>query len=302
MTSRSSAIEAGVTALVRAEDGDLRVRHRDLPVMLGGELDRLVGFVQIVRLLGAMLGVLGTLAAVAGVTLGLPVLTVVSVLLSGLILYALWEDTRLASALELLRKRRHDAAEQALASIAASPRRSAWQRQRARTYLASLAWRRGDVEQALSWMQARLGAPRRGREEPTERWLALATEVQLLALAGHAPEAREALAELPPPPPDERAELVAAQTALLVAFVGDQPDTVRDRLDEWAPIIDERDGLGLGVALLAWANAGRGRRDRAIQLVREARQRDRDGHLARSYPRLWQWVERYDEGFHPGRG
>lgn len=293
--------DASAAALVPAPALDLRVRHRDLPVMLGGELDRLVGFVQIVRLLGGLLGVLGTLAAVAGVTLGLPVLTVVSVLLSGLILYALWEDTRLASALELLRKRRHDAAEEALAAIAGSTRRSAWQRQRARTYLASLAWRRGDVEQALSWMQARLGEPRRAREEPTERWLALATEVQLLALAGHAAEAREALQRLAPPPPDERAELVEAQTALLVAFAGDDPDAVRERLDQWEGLVLARDGVGLGVALLAWANAGRGQRDRAVRLVREARQRDRGGHLARSYPRLWQWVERYDEGFHPGR-
>ncbi|MCA9654080.1 MAG: hypothetical protein H6712_08750 [Myxococcales bacterium] len=302
MTTSSSTLRSeGAGALVPVDEPDLRVRHRDLPVMLGGELDRLVGFVQIVRLLGGMLGVLGTLAAVAGVALGLPMLTVVAVLLSTLILYALWEDTRLASALELLRRRRMEAAEEALATIAGSPRRSAWQRQRARTYLASLAWRRGDVEQALSWIQARLAAPRRSREEPTERWLALATEAQLLAQAGHAAEAREALDRLPPPPPDEQAELVEAQTALLVAFVADEPDRVRGRVDEWTPMIDERDGVGLGVALLAWANAGRGERDRAIALTREVRSRDRDGHLARFYPRLWQWIERYDERYHPGR-
>ncbi|MEX1361712.1 MAG: hypothetical protein AB1Z98_01190 [Nannocystaceae bacterium] len=277
------------------------MHHRDLPVLLGGELERLVGFVRIVRLLGGMLGALGALATLAGIALGLPVLALVSTLISGLILYALWEDTRLASALELLRRRRTEAAQAALAKIAGSSRRTPWQRQRARTYLASLAWRRGDVEQALSWIQARLSASRRGREEPTERWLALATEVQLLAQGGHGREAREALAKLPPPPPDEQAELVAAQTALLVAFIGNEPDAVRDRLDQWDGLVQDRDGVGLGIALLAWANAERGARDRAIALAREVRQRDRDGHLARYYPRLWQWIERYEEGYHPGR-
>ena len=84
---------------------DHRVRHRDLPVLIDGEIDRMVGFVQIVRLLGGMLGTLGGLAVVAGVALGLPALTIVSALLVGLILYALWEDTRLAKALDLLRAR-----------------------------------------------------------------------------------------------------------------------------------------------------------------------------------------------------
>ncbi|MCA9709783.1 MAG: hypothetical protein KDK70_28345, partial [Myxococcales bacterium] len=171
-----------------------RIHHRDLPVLADGELDRMVGFVRIVRLLGGMLGTLGALAALTGITLRLPGLAIGATVLSSLILYALWEDTRLAKALELLRRRKIEAAEAALAKIADSTRRSPWQRQRARTYLASLAWRRGDVEQALQWIQARLAVPRRGREDPAERWLAQATEVQLLALAGHGVEAEGALA------------------------------------------------------------------------------------------------------------
>lgn len=279
----------------------VRIRHRDLPVLQEGELDRMVGFVRIVRLLGGMLGTLGALAALAGATLGLPVLAIGATVLSTLILYALWEDTRLATALELLRRRRVVAAEAALARIAESSRRSPWQRQRARTYLASLAWRRGDVEQALHWIQARLAVPRRGREDPGDRWLAQATEVQLLAQAGHGPEAVAALEQLRPPPPDEHAELVAVQTALLVAFVRDDPDGVRDRIDGWEGMVRERDGVGVSLSLLAWANAGRGSRDRAIALVREVRQRGDHGHLARHYSRLWQWVERYRDGFHYGR-
>lgn len=275
-----------------------RVSHRDLPVLQPGELDRMVGFVRIVRLLGAMLGTLGTLAALAGASLGLPGLAVGATAMSGLILYALWEDTRLAKALELLRRRRSVEAEAALAKIAGSTRRSPWQRQRARTYLASLAWRRGDVEQALQWIQARLAAPRRGREDPGERWLALATEIQLMAQAGHGDDARAALGVLPPPPPDELAELVMAQTALLVAFAGNDPDSVRDRIDEWEAMGRERDGLGVVLALLAWANEGRGVRDHAIELVREVRQRGDHGHVARYYPRLWQWIERYEDGLH----
>lgn len=280
---------------------DARLRHRDLPVTVDGELDRMVGMIPVVRLLGGMLGSLGALAALASVTLGMPTLTLASTVLSMLILYALWEDTRLAKALELLRRQRLGAAEEALAKIAASTRRSPWQRQRARTYLASLAWRRGDVEQALQWIQARLGVPRRGREDPGERWLSRATEAQLLALAGHVPEARTALRLLPPPPPDEHAELVAVQTALLVAFVADDPDAVRDQLDGWEAMVRERDGVGVCLCLLAWANAGRGARDRAIGLMREVGQRADRGHVARHYPRLWQWIERYSDGFHYGR-
>lgn len=280
---------------------DRRVRHRDLPVLIDGEIDRMVGFVQIVRLLGGMLGTLGGLAVVAGAVLGMPALTTVSALLVGLILYALWEDTRLAKALDLLRRRRLPAAEAALADIAASSRRSPWQRQRARTYLASLAWRRGDVEQALTWIQARLSGPRRGREEPGERWLAQATEVQLYAQAGHVAEARQALQALSPPAPDEHAELVAVETALLVAFVADDPDAVRGRLDEWEPIVRARDGVGVSLSLLAWAHAGCGARDRALACCREVAQRADRAHLGRHYPRLLQWIERYGDGLHYGR-
>lgn len=292
-------LTAGSVAIEPADDH--RVRHRDLPVLIDGEIDRMVGFVQIVRLLGGMLGTLGGLAVVAGAVLGMPVLTTVSALLVGLILYALWEDTRLAKALDLLRRRRLPAAEAALAAIAASSRRSPWQRQRARTYLASLAWRRGDVEQALTWIQARLSGPRRGREDPGERWLAEATEVQLYAQAGHVAEAREALQALSPPAPDEHAELVAVETALLVAFVADDPDAVRNRLDEWEPIVRERDGVGVSLALLAWAHAGCGARDRALARAREVLQRADRGHLGRHYPRLLQWIERYGDGLHYGR-
>ncbi len=280
---------------------DPRLHHRDLPVLVDGEIDRMVGFVQIVRLLGGMLGTLGGLAVLTGATLGMPVLTVVSAVLVSLILYALWEDTRLAKALDLLRRRRLAAAEAALADIAASSRRSPWQRQRARTYLASLAWRRGDVEQALQWIQARLSGPRRGREDPGERWLAQATEVQLLAQAGHVAEARGALQELPPPAPDEHAELVAVETALLVAFVADDPDAIRDRLDEWEPLVRARDGVGVSLALLCWAHAGCGARDRALARWREVSQRADRAHLGRHYPRLLQWIERYDDGLHYGR-
>lgn len=302
----ASPVSRGLPAALPADEDDpiatdARLRHRDLPVLVEGELDRMVGMVPVVRLLGGMLGTLGALAAATSVALGLPVLTMASTLLSSLILYALWEDTRLAKALELVRRQRLGPAEAALARIAASPRRSPWQRQRARTYLASLAWRRGDVEQALQWMQARLAVPRRGREDPGERWLARATEVQLLALAGHVPEARQALSKLPPPAPDEHAELVAVQTALLVAFAADDADAVRDQLDGWDPWVRAHDGVGVCLSLLAWANAGRGARDRALALVREVEARADRGHLMRHYPRLWQWIERYGDGFHYGR-
>ncbi len=280
---------------------DHLVRHRDLPALIDGELDRMVGLVQIVRLLGGMLGTLGLLAAAAGVALGLPALAIVSTSLVVLILYALWEDTRLAKALDYLRRGRLPAAEVALAKIADSGRRSPWQRQRARVYLASLAWRRGDVEHALQWIQARLSGPRRGREDPGERWFVLATEAQLLAQAGHVAEAREALQALPPPAPDEHAELVAVETALLVAFVADDADGVRDRLRGWESLVRARDGVGVSLSLLAWAHAACGARDHALTLIREVEERVDRGHLAQYYPRLWQWIERYGDGFHYGR-
>ena len=60
--------------------GSRRPYARELPVMVEGELDRMVGMIPLVRMLGGMLGSLGVLAAVASVTLGLPVLTAMGVL------------------------------------------------------------------------------------------------------------------------------------------------------------------------------------------------------------------------------
>lgn len=308
MTTRSASLPAagteGPPALPAPEASDapsISVRHRDLPVVQPGEFDRMVGFVRIVRLLGGMLGTLGVLAAVAGITLGLPALAIGATVLTTLILYALWEDTRLATALELLRRRRLAEGEAALVAIARSGRRSLWQRQRARTYLASLAWHRGDPDSALRWLQARLAVPRRGREDPGDRWLAEASEVQLLAVTGQIYEAAVALDMLAPPPPDPYAELLRVQLALLIAFVRDDADMVRDEIDAWEPIICERDGIGVGVALLAWANAGRGALDRAMMLVRVTREHGDREHLERYYPRLWQWIERYRDMFHYAR-
>jgi len=298
----ATSIESGTALVPREEAGSpTRWSHRDLPVMMGSEVERMVGYVRPVRALGAVLGLMGALAVVAGMSLGLHLLAVVSALMSTLILYALWEDTRLAYALELSRRKRGVEGRSALTKIADSPRRSPWQRQRARIHLASLAWRRGDVEEALHWIATQRAAARRGREGLTEGWLLQATEVQLLAQCGHAPEARKALAELAPAPPDERAELVEVETALLVAFASDDPDEVRERLDDWEPKVRALDGVGVGLALLAWANAGRGARDRALRLVRLTRHCDEEGYLARYYPRLWQWIEHYEERFHYGR-
>lgn len=276
-------------------------RYPDLPVMLANDLDRLVGMVPLVRMLGALCALLGSLAIMVCVSIGSMVLASVATVMTGLILYALFEDTRLVNALELIRRRKHDAAEVSLARIATSSRRSPWQQQRARTFLAALSWRRGDAEQSLQWIEARLAGRRPDREDPWHRWLARATHVQLLAVVGRAADARAALAKLPEPPPEEQARRVAADTALLVAFVSDDPDAVRDRLDAWEPAIRARSDGALSVALLAWANAGRGDRDRALALTRIARERDTDGLLERRYPRIWQWVERYDSGFHYGR-
>jgi hypothetical protein len=106
---------------------------------------------------------------------------------------------------------------------------------------------------------------------------------------------------LPPPAPDEQAELVAVETALLVAFVADDPDAVRAELAEWDGLVRARDGVGVSLALLAWAHDGCGARDRALVLWREVAEHADRGHLGRHYPRLLQWIERYGDGLSYGR-
>lgn len=301
------AIRPAPAVAVRSSTEVATRTRGELPLLAAEDPDRVVGLVPLVRLLGGVSGVLGALAIAASAAMGHVLLTIIAAAMTALILIALWEDTRLANALEQWRRKNFETAEASLALIAGSSRRSPWQRQRARTFLAALAWRRGDVDLALSWVEARLAGPRRGRVDRWQEWLAEATRVKLLALCGRAEDARSALASLGSPPPERYARRVAAEIGLWVAFASDAPQRAREDVDRWAQWIEEdlddnTSDSGAAHALLAWAYAGLGRRDRALAMAAAVRAGQAEGGaLARHYPRLWQWLVHYGAGVSPGR-
>jgi hypothetical protein len=261
-------------------------------------------FVRIVDYVaGLPLTLLGLTIVAAAVAFGWPTLAVTAAAVTMAMLVALREDVRLHKALELLGRGEVQRAERALEEVANSSRRSRDQRQRARGHLASIAWRRGDLDGALHWTRARIrSGPGARSEARDDRYLAAATEVQLLALAGDASGARQALAGLPAPPPGPYFELVAMTTELLVGFVARELEVGVDRLASWEARARESDGLGTALILVAWAWSERGDATRATALLGRARAHGDPDHVRRHYPVLSRWAETFGARTHYARG
>jgi hypothetical protein len=236
------------------------------------------------------LGLLATLVSLAG---GNPWLTILAGTTTALILYAVWDDTRMSHAAELVRRGHHGAAYPRLLQLARPAARASPRRLRAQGMLAGLAWRRHDHAEALEWTQARRLAERELRASSHDRFLSGATEVQLLCVLGRGEQAHALLQSLPEPP-SERTREVAVTTWLFVAFALGQVELVQSRLDDWEPRVRRTDEVGTTLALLAWAREATGDRDRAAPLVSLVRAHGDARHLETHYARLWRWVEGFD--------
>jgi hypothetical protein len=266
-----------------------------LPLLDPEELERATGFVWIVRSFVTLpLTGLGLLATIASVIVGNVPAAAFSIGITVLIVVSLHRDLQLSNAIELLRRGDVAGAEGSLRRIAAGSNRAVPQRQRARSYLAGLAWMRGDLEVALQWTRAWLEADTTS-SAADERYLAAASEVQLLALLGEQDDAQDAFARLPAKPRGERAAIADATCRLLVAFCRSDAEPVRSELDAWVRLCDRVDDHGLPTGLLAWAHDAVGMSDRAIGLVHAARERARGSALQRQAPALAQWLVTYDD-------
>jgi hypothetical protein len=271
---------------------------RGLPLLDPGEIERATGFVWIVRSFVTLpLTTLGLLATVAATMVGNVVAALAAGTITVLILLSLYHDTQLSKAIELLRRGQIDAAEATMRKVAEAPHRAIPQRQRARAYLAAIAWLRGDHAAALTWTRDRLvGARAPGCRMPQDEvYMTAASEVQLLALLGQAAEAHEKLHALADLPPGDRYTIVDATCRLLLAFVEDDVDAVRDDLGPWRDLCRRADDHGLATALLAWAHGRAGDDDAAVGLVHEARALADPQTLRRHAPAVYQWLDAYDD-------
>lgn len=268
------------------------IAHRDLPAIDQRELDGALGFVKIARLLaGLPLTAFGLIVFASGVVFNVPYLAAGAAVVTVLLLRAIWTDTRLHTALDILRRGDLEGARSRLEAVIRSRRYSPEHRQRARAHLASIAWQRGDLDTALRWTQEQVdGRSHRTREDRGQRWLTDATRVQLLALTGQREAAREALAALPTPPQAEFHRLVHITTRLLVAFGSAVAEEDAAMLDTWAEFARERDGVGTTLALLAWAHADRGQDDAASSLLTVVEAQADLAHIAGHYPMLADWL------------
>lgn len=262
---------------------------RELPAFDPRELEAQVGAARVVAHALAIpmvaFGVLATIAAVIGHDL---VPAMVAAAITTALQLCLYDDTRVPHALENIRRGRHGAARRALEQVAGSPRQRVITRQRARVALAALAWRTGEGDAVARWIDAAAAAEReQPAGDPAQRFAILASEVLVAARRGHVAHATALLAALPETPPgDALAPLWRIHLALLVAFVADDVDRVRDEIDGWCDVVAELDEAGATSALVAWALAAAGRHAEAQPWAVRARSRDRDGFLARTYPVL----------------
>lgn len=283
-------------AIATVDDAALAARLRGLPLLDPTELEDATGFVWTVRSFVTLpLTTLGALATVAALLMGSFVSAAIASGVTALIVWSLYQDTQLSKAVEHLRRGELAAADASLRRIADADHRSDPQRQRARAYLAGVAWVRGDLEAALQWTRAWLEVARKGRERPfDELCLTLASEVQLLALLGEHTLAAEALAKLPVMPRGERFALADATCRLLLAFSRDDAEPVRASLDGWTTLIDGADDHGLPTTALAWAYDALGLPERTIDLVHRARTLTKDTAFRNQAPALAQWLATYD--------
>jgi tetratricopeptide (TPR) repeat protein len=264
---------------------------RGLPLFDVEELERATGFVWIVRSFVTLpLTGLGVLATIASVIVGNLPAAAFSIAITVLIVLSLHRDTQFSKAIELLRRGELAAAEGSLRRIVERTSRAVPQRQRARSYLAGIAWMRGDLEVALQWTRAWLEADTTS-SAADERYLFAASEVQLLALLGEHDEAEARLERLPERPRGDRGAMADATCRLLVAFCRGEVEPVRGELDAWVRLFDRADDHGLPTGLLAWAHDAVGMTERAVALVHRAR----ESSLQRQAPALAQWLGAYDD-------
>jgi len=227
----------------------------------------------------------------------------VSAIITVLLQVTLYDDVRLAHALDLVRRGDLARARRSLRALAHARGHRPEQRQRACVVLGALAYRQGELERARRWIGAAADLERvRPGSDMGRRFEVLASEVLLFAQAGATEEARQRLAELPPAPPgDELAALWRVHVTLLCAFVSGRVESVERELDEWAPLVRELDAVGPTAALLGWAFAAAGRHDRAAYWYEHALATGDETVLRTRYPALASALDSFVRASHYAR-
>jgi len=296
------ATDLAVAPAAPAVLAEAAARLRELPAFDPADIPREVGFVRAVRRLVAIpLGLLGLLAVAGAVLSGSLVPAAAAAVITVLLQITLFDDVRLAHALDLVRRGDMPGADRHLRALAEGDR--AGQRQRACIVLAALAYRQGELQDARAWAcaAADLERGRRGGDA-VARFFVLVSEVLVLAMSGSAEAARGRLAELPPAPPgDELAKLWRVHVALLCAFVGGEVELVESQLDDWAPLVRRMDTVGPTAALLAWAFAATGRHDAAAQWIEHALHRGDESVLRTRYAAVMSALDSFTRKGHYAR-
>ena len=279
-------------------------RLRELPAFDPADVSREVGFVRAVKRFVALpLAVLGVLAVLGAVTTGKIFAALGAAVVTVLLQVTLYDDVRLAHALDLVRRGEMTRARRSLRRLALARGRRSEERQRACVVLAALAYRGSELERSVQWTRAAAELERaKVGSDAYQRFFVLASEVLVLAQSGATADACARMSELPPAPPgDELAALWRIHVALLCAFVAGRVETVEGELDGWAPLVRRMDSVGATAALLAWAFAAAGRHDVAAHWCEHALVQGDASVLRTRYPAVMSALDAFVRAGHYAR-
>lgn len=279
-------------------------RLRELPAFDADDVSREVGFVRAVnRFVALPLGVLGVLAVLGAVATGKLLAALAAAVTTVLLQVTLYDDIRLAHALDLVRRGEMTRARRSLQRLALARGRRSEERERACAVLAALAYRRGELDSTVDWTRAAAELERaRVGSDGHHRFFVLVSEVLVLAQSGATEDACARLSELPAAPAgDEIAALWRVHVALLCAFVAGRVEEVEGELDGWAPFVRRVDSVGATAALLGWAFAAAGRHDVAAHWCEHALVHGDESVLRTRYPAVMSALDAFVRAGHYAR-
>jgi len=194
----------------------------------------------------------------------------------------------------LLAADRLEEAEQTLLPLTRAPlvtqtvRALAWQN------LAGISLRRGEPELALAQVRRCQQLFRAIWWAPLGpwRWINRFSEVQILAQLGRVEEGRKIYAEMRSAPSGEYFALLRMNAELMLAFAEGDPSSLPDDLHPWVTTALSTTSAELALAVLGWAYERRGEPDMAVHLVEQALDRIDPSLFARTFPRVWAWIQR----------
>lgn len=157
----------------------------------------------------------------------------------------------------------------------------------------AIAWRRGNLREALSHTERAIAqlAPGRWRRAGPVYWMQTLNRAQLLAALDRLEEAEAQYEQSRRAPPGNWVEMERAFTELFLAFCRDDATRLPEDLHPWARAALQTNVFGGNLVLLAWAYERRGDPDMAAHLLEESTTRLERWHLDRTFPAVWRWVQ-----------